>query len=142
MFKGVPHAHLGTIWYHSEPSDVPYSPNQFLGWNFFCCFLQQDSSNNDHSIKWMIHRQILWVKSQVATFRNFARRYQRTFSVKSCLVAHRGKFCSFLTIPFEHSPSQFYLSSIAHKVSIVIYVCLDFHLTKSDYNFTLFTKLT
>ena len=21
--------------YHSEPTDVPYSPNQFLGWDFF-----------------------------------------------------------------------------------------------------------
>ena len=31
-------------WYHSEPSDVPYSPIQFLGWEFFCHFLQQDSS--------------------------------------------------------------------------------------------------
>ena len=31
----VTHAHLGPIWYHSEPSDVPYSPNQFLGWDFF-----------------------------------------------------------------------------------------------------------
>jgi hypothetical protein len=27
--------HLGSIWYHSEPSDVPYSPNQFLALNFF-----------------------------------------------------------------------------------------------------------
>ena len=27
--------HLGSIWYHSEPSDLPYSPNQFLGWDFF-----------------------------------------------------------------------------------------------------------
>ena len=35
---------LGSIWYHSEPSDDPYSPNQFLGWDFFCHFLQQDSS--------------------------------------------------------------------------------------------------
>ena len=26
---------LGPIWYYSEPSDVPYSPNQFLGWDFF-----------------------------------------------------------------------------------------------------------
>ena len=34
-FKGVTHAHLRPIWYHSEPSDVPYSPNQFLGWDFF-----------------------------------------------------------------------------------------------------------
>ena len=26
---------LGPIWYHSEPSDVPYSPNQLFGWDFF-----------------------------------------------------------------------------------------------------------
>ena len=26
---------LGPIWYQSEPSDVPYPPNQFLGWDFF-----------------------------------------------------------------------------------------------------------
>ena len=30
MIKGVTDAHLGPIWYHSEPSDVPHSPNQFL----------------------------------------------------------------------------------------------------------------
>ena len=36
---------LGSIWYHSEPSDIPYSPNYFLGWDFFHRFLQQDSSN-------------------------------------------------------------------------------------------------
>ena len=35
----VDHAHLGPIWYLSEPSNVPYSPNQFLGWEFFCRFL-------------------------------------------------------------------------------------------------------
>ena len=33
--KGVTHALLGPIWYKSEPSDVPYSQNQFLGWEFF-----------------------------------------------------------------------------------------------------------
>ena len=33
--KEVPHAQLGPIWYYSEPSNVPYSPNQFLGWDFF-----------------------------------------------------------------------------------------------------------
>ena len=40
--------HLGQIWYHLEHSqllDVPYSLNQFLGWDFFCRFLQQDGSN-------------------------------------------------------------------------------------------------
>ena len=44
MFKGVTHAHLEPIWYLSEPSDVPYLPNQFLGWDFFCRFLQQTDS--------------------------------------------------------------------------------------------------
>ena len=39
------HAHFGTIRYLSEPSDVPYSPKQFLGWDFCCCFLQQTGSN-------------------------------------------------------------------------------------------------
>ena len=27
--------HLLSIWYHSEPSDITYSQNQFLGWDFF-----------------------------------------------------------------------------------------------------------
>ena len=35
VLKRVTHAHLGLIWYHSEPSDVPYSPNQFLALDFF-----------------------------------------------------------------------------------------------------------
>ena len=35
MIKGVTHAHLGPIWYHSEPSGVPHTPNKFLGWDFF-----------------------------------------------------------------------------------------------------------
>ena len=43
-YQGVTHVHLGPIWYHSEPSDVPYCPNQFLGWGFFYCFLQQTNS--------------------------------------------------------------------------------------------------
>ena len=35
MNEGLTHAHLGPIWSHSEHSDVPCSPNQFLGWDFF-----------------------------------------------------------------------------------------------------------
>ena len=31
----TPNAHLRPIWYHSEPSDITYSPNQFLDWDFF-----------------------------------------------------------------------------------------------------------
>ena len=40
------HAHLGPIWYYSEPSDVPHSPNQFHDLGFFCQFLQQDCSSS------------------------------------------------------------------------------------------------
>ena len=32
--KGSTNAHLGPIWNHLEPSDVPYSQNQFLGLEF------------------------------------------------------------------------------------------------------------
>ena len=35
MIKPVTHALLGPIWYHLGPSDVHYSPKQFLGWDFF-----------------------------------------------------------------------------------------------------------
>ena len=45
MIKGITYAHLRPIWYLSEPSDVPSSPNQSLGWDFFCHFLQQTGSS-------------------------------------------------------------------------------------------------
>ena len=35
MIKGVIFAYLGPIWYPSEPTDVPCSPNQFLALDFF-----------------------------------------------------------------------------------------------------------
>ena len=31
-------ANLGPIWYPTEPSEVPYSQNQFLGWDFFAIY--------------------------------------------------------------------------------------------------------
>ena len=37
--------HLGSIWYHLEPSDIPYTSNQFLALDLFCHFLQQDGSS-------------------------------------------------------------------------------------------------
>ena len=44
-FTRVTHAHLGPILYHSKPSDVSYSQDQFLSWDLFHRFLQQDGSN-------------------------------------------------------------------------------------------------
>ena len=37
--------HLGSIRYNLKPSDVPYFQNQFLGWDFFWHFQQQDGSS-------------------------------------------------------------------------------------------------
>ena len=37
--------HLGPIWYHSEPSDVPYSQNLPRPISWFGLFLQQNDSN-------------------------------------------------------------------------------------------------
>ena len=45
MIKGSLMLHLGPIWYHSEPSDVPYFPNQFLRWDLFCRFFQLTGSS-------------------------------------------------------------------------------------------------
>ena len=33
------HDHLGSVWYHSEPSESPYFPNQQLVRNYFLPFL-------------------------------------------------------------------------------------------------------
>ena len=41
---------LGSIWYHSVHSDVPYSPNQFFGWDFLCRLVQQAGSNHPKQI--------------------------------------------------------------------------------------------
>ena len=37
--------HLGPIWYHSEPSDVPYSQNLQRPISWFGLFLQQNDSS-------------------------------------------------------------------------------------------------
>ena len=43
--------HLGSILYHSGALEVPYSPNQFLDWDFFCRFLQHTGSNKKGASK-------------------------------------------------------------------------------------------
>ena len=46
MIKGSLLLHLGPIWYHSEPSDVPYSQNLPRQISWIGLFLQQNDSNN------------------------------------------------------------------------------------------------
>ena len=68
MIKGATHAHLGPIWYHLEPSDVPYSPKQFLGWDFFCRFLQQDSSKSFDGFDDVCSLIIFWLDKNKVIF--------------------------------------------------------------------------
>jgi hypothetical protein len=51
MIKGVSHARLAPIWYRSEPSDVLYSQNQFLGWDFFAVSYSKMALSSDFSSK-------------------------------------------------------------------------------------------
>ena len=48
---------LGSIWYHSEPLDVPYSPNQFLGQNFFAVSYSKLALGPSNSLKQQIKQQ-------------------------------------------------------------------------------------
>ena len=50
MIKGSLMLHLGPIWYHSEPSDVPYSENLPRPISWFGLFLQQNDSSKVQTI--------------------------------------------------------------------------------------------
>ena len=61
---------LVLIWCHSEPSNVPYSPNQFLGFDFFCRFLQQSGSRRlcnllkeSHSFIHICYKVLEWLQN-------------------------------------------------------------------------------
>ena len=61
----------GFEWYeidHPEPSDVTYSPNQYLVLNFFCRFLQQ-TSFRDHfkCLNYVLTMGLAWQKSVPAS---------------------------------------------------------------------------
>ena len=85
MIKGVTHAQLGPIWYHSESLDVPYSPNQLLGCDFFCCFLQQEGSK-------AIIRGLFWFCFFLENWKD------HNFLFKICELFHTWLFCSSVNI--------------------------------------------
>ena len=46
--------HLGSIWYHSEPSDVRYSENLLRPISWFGLFLQQNDSNSKYNLGFFV----------------------------------------------------------------------------------------
>ena len=72
--------HLGSIWYHSEPHELTYTPNQFLAWDFFCRFLQQNGSSTATRQYLPIRRLSrlclpinIFVMQKIERFREFSR---------------------------------------------------------------------
>ena len=47
MIKRVTHVHLGSIWSQSDPLDVPYCPDQFLGLDFFAVSYTKPALSGD-----------------------------------------------------------------------------------------------
>ena len=42
---------LGSIWYHSEPLDIPYYPNQFLDLDFFAVSYSKSALAKNNTYK-------------------------------------------------------------------------------------------
>ena len=112
--------HLISIWYHSELSDVPYSPNQFLGWDFFCSFLQQDGSKADNVyIFWYnfeFHKLFINQKCQ-ETLRNI-----EIPTYKSCLIEwklQQNWYLDCISIPNGCKHFYFYNYFIGMKQTLI-----------------------
>ena len=73
MSMSDPLNHLGSIWYHSEALEVLYCPNQFLGLDFFCSFLQQTGSKKRNAciIKIASDCQALWTTGSTILTKEF-----------------------------------------------------------------------
>ena len=56
--------HLGSIWYHLENVEVPYSVNQFLGWDFFCRFLEETGSKAHISDHFQVYMEVIMLITQ------------------------------------------------------------------------------
>ena len=68
MIREGNHAHLGPICYHSEPSDVPYFPTQFLGWDLFSVSYSKSALARECvrnlDLRVQVHPGDLWASKQ------------------------------------------------------------------------------
>ena len=85
-----PPNHLGSIWQHSEPSDVPYSPNQFLGLDFFLVLTARRLKCEIHLIRLLS-------------------------SSKTCIMRGPGVFILFIILIFDFF---FRLHSLLHSFTM------------------------
>ena len=87
--KRVTYAHLGPIWYHSEPSDIPYSQKQFLDRDFFGTSYSRAALAVFFFVCWHLHKMtnfllLTWAGAwncltDVWMINGIKRRYGRTW---------------------------------------------------------------
>ena len=66
MIKGIIHSHLEPIWYNSEPLDIPYSPNQYFGWDFFAASYSFIAMHKIRILAGTESRINLWVRLPIS----------------------------------------------------------------------------
>ena len=104
MIKGSPMLHLGPIWYHSEPSDVPYSQNLPRPISWIGLFVQlYDSSLRNRS------------RSQVYQFQFFFQALQPYWCVHLFFLPN---FPGLTFIPY----SVLHLRRLEHVIFCAIWI--------------------
>ena len=74
MSMNDPLNHLGSIWCHSEPSDVPCP-------GFFCCFFQQDSSRMIHICVCILSTKQKFASEFFLSRHNFSSQQKHIFQI-------------------------------------------------------------
>ena len=108
-----PHKHLESFLYHSEPLEVPYSPNQFLGWDFFCRFLQKTGSSYQS-------KQNVNDKTYVTYLRQFTNMIKICFMVWYCKLIIQMN-CNFVFVSSQDCANVSVMKYLFVSVNILIY---------------------
>ena len=96
--------HLGSIWYHSEPLEVSYSTNQFLGWDFF------DVSYSKLALAYVIQIRLNFLIRKVVakqTYQNSSMFKLRKLSPRVWCELNSWRICGTLENPFIKTAKMF-----------------------------------
>ena len=96
--------HLGSIWYHSEPLEVSYSTNQFLGWDFFAV------SYSKLALAYVIQIRLNFLIRKVVakqTYQNSSMFKLRKLSPRVWYELNSWRICGTLENPFIKTAKMF-----------------------------------
>ena len=116
--------HLGSIWYHSEPSDVPYSENLLRPISWFGLFLHQNDSRScqhlNFGLSW--HGKGQSVKAKHCWSLKFSLLCTDTALSQSSIISFSNinnieiKMCHNLIVP-ENIVKTHHCAPVAHPTS-------------------------